>query len=129
MNAFKVSVFLACVVSVRLVNGQEVIRPGELSRGAPPERPAVIPKSFIVMFATGTPKADRALVALTAGAQIRHNYDSVDALAIAVSNDAAVDALRRHRSVVQVYPDSVVRGRVKPGSGGGGTPSPSAANN
>ena len=122
MNAFKVSVLLACVAFVRSMNGQEIIRPGELPHGAPPERPAFIPKSYIVVFATGTPKADRALVALTAGAQVRHNYDSVDALAIAVSTDAAVDALKRHRSVVQVFPDSVVRGRVKPGSGGGGTP-------
>jgi len=40
---------------------------------------------FIVMFAPGTSKTDRALAALQAGAQVRYNYDNLAAISITAS--------------------------------------------
>ncbi|MGH9721053.1 MAG: S8 family serine peptidase [Bryobacteraceae bacterium] len=100
--------------------GQDVIQlGGPVPRGAAPERAVPSARGYIVTFAPGTTKPARALAAMQAGAQVRHNYDNVDAMAVTLPNDAAVAALRARQGVLQVTPDYVVRARVKPGAGGG----------
>ena len=113
--------FAAAVLCLSGAWAQDIIRPGELPRGASPQPPAVVANGYIVAFAPGTSKAARATAALAAGAFVRFNYDGVEAIAVTVPNDNAVNTLRRHSAVLQVAPDRVVQGGVKPG-GGGGTP-------
>src|SRR5438128_1612658 len=98
---------------------QEIIRPGQ-PRGLAPETLTAINNGYIVTFAPGTPKATRALVALQAGAQVRHNYDSVDAISVTAPNSNSLNALRSNPAVKRVTSDWMHHGRVKPGGGGGG---------
>jgi subtilisin family serine protease len=75
------------------------------------------PNRYIVRFKEGTPKAARAQAALAARAAVRFNYDSADMMAVTVPGPATVEALRRHGQVVDVLPDRLVWGAVKPVKG------------
>ena len=101
---------------------QDIIQPGTLARGSAPQPLAAVPNGYIVVFAPGTSRADRAAAAMLAGASIRHNYTAMDGVAITAPNTNAVEALRRNPRVTRITPDFVVRGEVKPPNpGGGGT--------
>ena len=63
----------AAVLIAQAAFAQEIIRPGQPTRGLAPEPLTPLNNGYIVTFAPGTPKATRALVALQAGAQVRHN--------------------------------------------------------
>src|SRR4030095_5897572 len=99
---------------------QDIIQPGTLARGSAPEPLVAVPSGYIVIFAPGTSRADRATAALLAGASVRHNYTAMDALAVSAPNANAVEALRRNPRVTRVAPDFVVRAQVKPPNPGGG---------
>src|SRR5258708_23713160 len=109
----------AAALIAQAVFAQEIIRSGQ-PRGQAPEPLTALNNGYIVTFAPGTPKATRALVALQAGAQVRHNYDNVDAISVTAPNSNSVNALRSNPAVRRVTPDWMHHGRVKPGSGGGG---------
>ena len=113
----------AGLLFVTVAFGQDIIRPGESVTGASTERPATVTNGYIVTFAPGTSKNTRALTALQAGAQMRYNYENLDAISVTATSNA-INALRSHPAVVRVIPDSIHRGKAKPGSGGGGTPLP-----
>lgn len=103
---------------------QDIIQPGQTPRNGESARPTAAANGYIVRFARGTPKAARATAAFQAGAQLRYNYDSFEAIAVTVPNENALNALRRHAAVVQVAPDWGFRANAKPGTGGGGKPLP-----
>jgi subtilisin family serine protease len=83
--------------------------------------------SYIVSFDPGTSRAARAAVAARSGAALRHNYGIIDAVAITVPNDNALQSIARDPSVRSITPDYPVyatqssnAGRGKPPKGGGG---------
>src|SRR5262245_62723762 len=122
MRSFKIGLQVTTAVLIaRVVFAQDIIHPGQSIRGAGPERAVAVNNRFIVTFAPGTPKTARALAALQAGAQVRHNYDNLAAISITASSNA-VNALQSNPAVIRITKDSIDRGRVKPGSGGGGAP-------
>ena len=124
MRSYRTSLqYAAAVLFATGALGQDIIRPGESATGAATERPAAVTNGYIVTFAPGTPKNTRALAALQAGAQTRYNYENLDAISVTATGNA-INALRSHPAVVRIIPDSIHRGRVKPGSGGGGAPLP-----
>jgi subtilisin len=121
MRSFKTSLQVTTAVLIaRVIFAQDIIQPGQSTRGAGPERAVAVNNGFIVTFAPGTSKNARALAALQAGAQVRHNYDNLAAISITATGNA-VNALRSNPAVIRVTTDSLHRGRAKPG-GGGGTP-------
>src|SRR6266567_2685 len=122
MRSFKTGLQVtAAVLIARVIFAQEIIQPGQSTRGAGPERAVSLNNGFIVTFAPGTSKTARALAASQAGAQVRYNYDNLAAISITASSNA-LNALRSNPAVIRVTQDSIHRGRAKPGSGGGGTP-------
>jgi subtilisin family serine protease len=120
MRLLRISPLPAFVILITpMIFAQEVILPGQATRGRAPEVVGAVNNSYIVTFAPGTSKLTRGMAALQAGAQIRHNYDNVDAISV-TANSNAVNSLRSNRGVIRVIQDSVHHGRVKPGTGGGG---------
>jgi subtilisin len=124
MRSFRIHLRVtAALFLVQLAFAQDIIHPGQSIRGAGPEMAVSVNNGYIVTFVPGTSKTARALAALQAGAQVRYNYDSLDAISITAASNA-LNTLRSNPAVIRVTPDSIHRGRAKPGSGGGGTPLP-----
>lgn len=103
---------------------QEIIQPGDSRRGSGGNRPEVRPNAYIVQFTKGTSPGVRTLAAAQAGAAIRYNYVSTEAIAVTVPNANALNSLKRNAAVISVTADhiieaAVVKGNAKPGSGGG----------
>jgi len=120
MRSYKPSLqCAAAVLFATIAFAQDIIRPGESTGGAATEQPATVPNGYIVTFAPGASKTTRALAALQAGAQLRYNYENLDAISVTATS-SAISVLRSHPVVIRVTPDSIHRGRVKPGGGGGG---------
>jgi subtilisin family serine protease len=119
MRSFKTGFQVTTAVLIaRAIFAQDIIHPGQSTRGAGPERAVAVNNGFIVTFAPVTSKTARALAALQAGAQVRYNYDNLAAISITASSNA-VNTLRSNPAVIRVTPDSIHHGRAKPGSGGG----------
>ena len=119
MRSFKTSWQVTTAVLIaRAIFAQDIIHPGQPTRGAAPEQAVGVNNGFIVTFAAGTSKTARALAALQAGAQLRYNYDNLAAISITATSNA-VNALRSNPAVIRVTQDSIHLGRAKPGSGGG----------
>jgi subtilisin family serine protease len=120
MGSFKsrLQVTFAIFIGSQLF-AQDIIHLGQTPRGGGSETVTAVNNGYIITFIPGTSKTTRALAALQAGAQLRYNYDNLDAISVTASSNA-VNALRRHPAVVLVSQDSIHHGRVKPGSGGGG---------
>jgi len=126
---------LLLTIAVSTVYAQEVIQSGNAQRGASATRPASRPNGYIVQFAKGTSQGARALAAVAAGATVNYIYANVDAIAVTVPNENALNSLKRHGAVTSVAPDfiveaAVVRANAKPprppsGGGGGTEPPPS----
>src|SRR5215467_890396 len=110
----------AAVLIIQAAFAQDIIRPGQPTGGLATEPVTTLTNGYIVTFQPGTPKTARALAALQAGAQVRHNYDSVDAISITALNSNSLTALRSNPAVIAVTPDRIHHGRVRPGGGGGG---------
>jgi subtilisin family serine protease len=122
---------LGILIAVMPLFGQEIIQPTSSWRSSGQARPAKRPNGYIVHFAKGTSQGARALAAFQAGAAIGYNYSSVEAIAVTVPNENALNALKRNGAVTKVAPDfvveaAVVRGEARGGKpgGGGGTPPP-----
>jgi len=122
MRFFKTSLQVTIAVLIaRVIFAQDIIHPGQSTRGAGPELTVPVNNGYIVTFEPGTSKTVRALAALQAGAQVRYNYDNLAAISVTASS-SALHALRSNPAVIRVTQDSIHRGSAKPGSGGGGTP-------
>ena len=122
MRFFKTSLQVTIAVLIaRVIFAQDIIHPGQSTRGAGPELTVPVNNGYIVTFEPSTSKTVRALAALQAGAQVRYNYDNLAAISVTASS-SALHALRSNPAVIRVTQDSIHRGRAKPGSGGGGTP-------
>jgi subtilisin family serine protease len=116
---------LIAAIGGALAFGQEIVTPNQLAQSAEADQPAAVVNGYIVMFTPGTSRNSRALAAAQAGAQVRHNYESVGAIAVTVPNQNALNGLRNRPDVVSVTPDGIHRGQQKkprPGDGGGSTP-------
>src|SRR5262245_2489823 len=87
---------------------QDIIQPGDSHRGSGTNRPAARPNGYIVQFVKGTSRGARALVAAQAGAAIRYNYASTDAIAVTVPNASALNSLKGNATVTSSAPDYVV---------------------
>jgi hypothetical protein len=122
MLSFKISLQIATAVFIaQAAFAQDIFRPGQPTRSLAPEPLTALNNGYIVTFAPGTPKTARALAALQAGAQVRHNYDSLDAISITVPNSNGLSALRGNPAVRSVTPDWIHHGKIKSGGGGTGT--------
>jgi subtilisin family serine protease len=126
MSATWFRVFLALLAAIPLF-GQEVIQFGNSGRSGV-NGPRTRPNGFIIQFVKGTSQGARQLAAIQAGASVQYNYASIDAIAVTVPNENALNAFKRNGAVASIAPDflveaAVVRGNAKPG-GGGGTPPP-----
>src|SRR5437763_14263871 len=107
---------LAVAVSIASATfAQDVVTQNQLARSAEVEPITTVPNGYIVSFAPGVSKNARAMAALQANVQLRHNYDSLEAISITAPNANALNALRNNPSVIRVSPDAIQRGRVKPG--------------
>src|SRR5260370_14119758 len=119
---------LKCFAAVLLAGtafAQDVIQPGQIARGSATQPVIAVANRYIVVFAPGTSRNDRANAAFFAGATVRHNYSGTEAIAITVPNVNVLDALRRNPRVTRVAPDFVVRSEQKSnGKGGKGSPPP-----
>jgi subtilisin family serine protease len=122
---------LLLVLAEPSAHAQQLIQPGEGRLNAS-KRPAARANGYIVRFANGTSQAARALAAAQAGAALRYNYASTEAIAVTVPNENALNSLKRNPSVTGVVADYVVEAAVvradkggRPGGGGGGNPPPS----
>jgi subtilisin family serine protease len=115
----KLSCFAAAALLAGSAFAQDIVRPGQVPRGAAPAPLTAAPNSYIVMFTPGTSRNNRANAAFFAGAAVRHNYVGMDAIAVTVPNANALDALRRAPGVTRIVPDYVVRTEQKAGKGGG----------
>ena len=113
----RLQVTLAIFIGSQLF-AQDIIHLGQTPRGGGSETVTAVNNGYIITFIPGTSKTTRALAALQAGAQLRYNYDNLDAITVTASSNA-VNALRGHPAVVLVSQDSIHHGRVKPGSGAG----------
>ena len=125
MSLFKTG--LKCIVPAILAvsaSAQEAVNSNQLARSAEGERATTLANGYIVQFAPGVSKSARAMAAAQAGAQIRHNYDSIEAISITVPNANALNALRSNSSVLRITADGIHHGRAKPGTGGGGGGTP-----
>lgn len=116
MSKILVSFFVG-ICTAASAFAQEVVQPGQGPRGLQPETPVPAPGSYIIEFKPGSTKSARALAAAQAGAVLRHNFDSVESIAVIAPNENALNSLRNNSAVSRVVPDYVVRGRVKPGTG------------
>ena len=94
------------------------------------------PQDFIVTFREGTIPAVRAASVGRAGASLRFNYTIVNAAAVRVPNDNALERLRNDPSVLSIIPDRPVfafqqgngkGGKKPPKDDGGGDPPPPAS--
>ena len=76
------------------------------------------------MFQAGTGRAERGAAARRAGALVRFNYATIDAIAVKVPNANALAGLGRELSVSRIIPDrpvfAVQSQTARPGGGGGG---------
>lgn len=87
-------------------------------------------QDYIVIFRPGLTPAQRAGLALGAGAVLKFNYRTVNAVAIRVPNSRVLEALQRNPAVQAVVPDRRVLAIGEPveegsnGKGKGGKPSP-----
>jgi len=98
MRSFKTILQVTTAVLIaRVIFAQDIIHPGQSTRGAGPERAVALNNGFIVTFAPGTSKTARALAALQAGAQVRYNYDNLAAISIAASSNAVNARLPKRR--------------------------------
>src|SRR5262249_5170607 len=105
---------LAAFLVTGLAFAQEVIRVGEPApSSANPPAAAVAPNSYIVKFAPGTARNERATAAFFAGVTVRHNYSGVDAIAVTTADANALATLRQHARVIGIVPDSIVRAGAK----------------
>ncbi len=118
---------LVLVLAALPAYSQEIIQLGA-GKGPAENRPAARPNGHIVQFIKGTSQGVRALAAMQAGAAIRYNYATTEAIAVTVPNENALNSLRRNAAVTKIAPDfmveaAVVRGNAKGGGrpGGGGT--------
>jgi subtilisin family serine protease len=73
---------------------------------------------YIVRFVPGTGKADREAHAKGAGANVKFNFDIVDAISVSVPSQAAANKLANNPNVIEVVPDLPVFALGGAGSGG-----------
>ncbi|MGH9662481.1 MAG: S8 family serine peptidase [Bryobacteraceae bacterium] len=77
--------------------------------GPPRTTPAGSANKYIAYFTAGTSPSARAAAVQQAGATLRRNFTIIEAAAVTVPNENALNALRRHGSVTRVVPDRTVR--------------------
>jgi subtilisin family serine protease len=99
--------------------GQVVVQPGEAPQ-APSQTPVAAAGQYIVTFAPGTSRNDRANAAVFAGAILRYNYSGISAIAVTVPNENVLNALRANPQVIRITQDHVVQTQQSKGKGGGG---------
>ncbi len=83
--------------------GQQIIQPSDNRRGES-SRGAARANGYLVQFVKGTSQGARNMAVLRAGATLRYNYATVDAVAGTVPNENALNALKGKASVIRVAP-------------------------
>jgi len=110
----------AVILSGLAAFGQDILRPGDSVRGGQRQSAAVVTNNYIVEFAPGNSRNDRANAASAAGASIRYLYNGVSAMAVTAPNQNALEALRRNPRVTQISPVRAITTQAKPPGAGGG---------
>lgn len=123
MGIHSKSGLFAIVLLAGIAAAQDAVVPSPVTSRSPGPTPSA--DGYIVIFANGTSRAERANASIAAGARVRQNYTGMDAAAVTVPNANALDTLRHNSRVVRVVPDYIVRSGAK-GGGRGGSPPPPA---
>ena len=95
---------ICLIATSTLTWAQDVVTPGGQAAG-PPQRSAGDGTKFIVQFTKTSSRSARALIAQQAGAAVRRDLGIIDALAVTVPNQNALNALMNNQSVRRVVPD------------------------
>lgn len=103
-----ISLFASTAVAQMIVTPEQ---PMQLPR---PEAALTASGKYIVTFVPGTNRSQRAQIARDVGVTVRFNYKTLDAIAIRVPNQNALNALMKRREVVSIVPDHPFQLDVKP---------------
>src|SRR4030095_11599804 len=103
MSATWFRVFPALLAAIPLF-GQEVIQFRNSGRSGV-NGPRTMPNGYMIQFVKGTSQGNTQLAAIQAGASVRYNYGSIDAIAVTVPNENALNAFKRNGAVASIAPD------------------------
>ena len=104
--------FATCFLYASHTAAQLIIDPNEPLAQTPTT--TVKSGQYIVVFASGVSRSQRAEIARQKGAVVRFNYSRLNAIAVSVPNERAAEALSKHSAVLNMVADRVVSAHAPP---------------